>query len=853
MKSLTIVQSIFCLLLSFASYSQSPKTTPKMMFGHNFGDNYWLANYSQMVQYWKQLEKESDRIKLQQIGITSEGRPMWMAIISAPENLKRLSYYKEISKKLAQAEIDKTEATRLSKIGKTTVWIDGSLHGNEVMPGQAVGRLVQQMVTQDDDETKRFRRDVMLLVCIANPDGMEIVSNTYMSNPDSVKRSDWNVRRWHKYIGHDNNRDFYMSSQKESQAINRALYQEWFPQIVINQHQSGGEIIDFPMSQSPYGPFVDPLVLTSSQMITEAILSRYIAERKPGARSKMYGGANGYLSMTPRFHNMIGIVSEAHGHPNIQRNFSVEPIHMPGERDVNPFKPLDMVDRPWSFSRFLDYQITMNRAVIDMASLQREQLLLRIYIMGCNSILKGSSDTWPIYPENLKVSSREMREISSEDGIKRAFKLDPESRNPRAFIISKDQPDFPTAVKFVNVLMTNGVIVHRATKDFQFNGKTYPNGSFIVKAAQAFRPFVMEMFEPVDEKGSSYALAEQMGVSFDRALDEVKGLFEQLIQSASSTVSFKILANASGYGWSGASNNAFTVAQRLLSKGYAVSRDREGNFYTKAQSGAVEVLKKCASDLGIIFILFTSDPRELHNIKLPRIGIVEGIVGGGDYTAGWYRFLFDQFEIPYTELLPEKLESLDSKKDFDIIIAITGNEIFAKNELKPRQGQAKASIAVPKIREFINEGGTLIMGGSVLENTLEYLNLPLKFIKGDVFKKGESFGDNLGVSIQELHLNEGLSLTNGMKERISLTFYPYDGSFVIDSSALKVGFLPIADFNITNSTTKGNRVIQERLKNTVPIAELPMGKGRIILFGMNPNFRYQSHAAFKLIFNALYP
>ncbi len=228
-------------LFAATAVAQTKVTSPKEQLGFNFGDDYQLANYTQLVDYWKKLAGQSDRMKLVEIGKTAEGRTMVMAIITAPENHKKLDRYKEIARRLASAEgLTDDQARTLAAEGKAVIWIDGGLHATEVLGAQQLLELVYQMVSMNDPETLRILKDVILLATPVNPDGLELVSNWYMREQDPMKRSTNGLPRlYQKYVGHDNNRDFYMSNQPETEAINRVFFHDWFPQIVYNHHQTG--------------------------------------------------------------------------------------------------------------------------------------------------------------------------------------------------------------------------------------------------------------------------------------------------------------------------------------------------------------------------------------------------------------------------------------------------------------------------------------------------------------------------------------------------------------------------------------------------------------------------------------
>jgi hypothetical protein len=171
-------------------------TTPREALGFDIGDDYYLANYTQLSAWWQKLAAESDRMKLVEIGKTEEGRPQWMAVITSPENQKKLAHYKEIARRLATAEgLTDDEAHALAHEGKAVVWIDGGLHASEVLGAAQLMEFVYEMVSRNDPETLRILNDVVILAVHANPDGMELVSNWYMREADAKKRSTQNVPR----------------------------------------------------------------------------------------------------------------------------------------------------------------------------------------------------------------------------------------------------------------------------------------------------------------------------------------------------------------------------------------------------------------------------------------------------------------------------------------------------------------------------------------------------------------------------------------------------------------------------------------------------------------------------------
>ncbi|MDQ2987130.1 MAG: M14 family metallopeptidase [Armatimonadota bacterium] len=479
--------AVACLLTPLA-LGQRTVTNPKAFLGHDVGEDYWLANYKQLSDYWRKVDTDSNRVQVVSIGKTEEGRDQLMAIISDPPNMRQLARYRAMARRLALGDATAPEALRFSEEGKAIIWIDGGLHASEVLGAQQLIETVYRLASREDEETKRILRDCIVLVVHANPDGMDLVSDWYMRKPNPRERSTSGVPRlYQKYIGHDNNRDFYANTQSETINMNRILYREWFPQIMYNHHQTApsGTIIFAPPFRGPFNYHVDPLVEVTTGMVGMAMHTRFVSEGKPGAVMRNAASYqtwwNGGLRTTAYFHNMVGILTEAFGSPNPSRiNFSAQRL-VPTTDIPFPIEPQE-----WRFAQSIEYELTANYAIMDYASRYKSQLLRNTYTMARNAIEKGRKDTWTLYPKRVG-SARNMAAIQT-----------PENRDAKAYVVSADQVDFPTATKFINSLMHAGVVVHRASAPLSIAGKTYPVGSFVVRSDQAFRAHVLDMFEPQD-------------------------------------------------------------------------------------------------------------------------------------------------------------------------------------------------------------------------------------------------------------------------------------------------------------------------------------------------------------------
>src|SRR5439155_10616072 len=329
-----------------------------------------------------------------EIGKSAEGRPQLAAIVTSPENFKKLARYKEIARKLALAEgLTEADARALAKEGKSVVWIDGGLHATEVLGAHQLIETSYQLVSRNDDETRRILDDDIILLVHANPDGMQLVSGWYMREADPTKRNMNIPRLYQKYVGHDNNRDFYMSNQPESQNMNHVLYWDWFPQIMYNHHQTGpvGTVMFAPPFRDPFNYNFDPLVPIELDLVGAAMHSRFVAEGKPGATMRSGSGYstwwNGGMRTTVYFHNMIGLLTEAIGNPTPMEIPFVLEMQLPRADVPNPIQP-----RTFHFREAIEYSVTNNYAVLDIASKRHEDFLFNMYKMAKNAIDKGNRE-----------------------------------------------------------------------------------------------------------------------------------------------------------------------------------------------------------------------------------------------------------------------------------------------------------------------------------------------------------------------------------------------------------------------------------------------------------------------------
>ena len=608
--------------------AQAHITSPKEQWGWGVGDDYRLATYTQLTDYWKKLDAESDRMKVVSIGKTAEGRDQWMAIITSPANFVKLDRYRDIASRLARADgLTDEQAHALAKEGKAVIWIDGGLHATEVLGSHQLVEHIYQMVSQSDEETLRILDDVIQLVVHANPDGMELVSGWYMRRADEKTRTMADLPRlYQKYIGHDNNRDLYMNAMPESKNMSRVMYREWYPQIMYNHHQTGpaGSVMFAPPFRDPHNYQIDPILINGLSVVGTAMHQRFAVEGKPGVVQREAASYqtwwNGGLRTTAYFHNIIGLLTEAIGSPT-----PIEIPLVPARLVATSNDPYPIMPQTWHFRQSIDYEITANRAILDYASRYREHLLYDIYLMGRNAISRGSQDNWTLIPSRVdrmrgEAAKDQHATTTSMFGERtlngKYFELlrRPEDRDPRGYVIPSSQSDFLTATEFVNALIESGVDVQYATGPFSAGGKQYPAGSYVIKSAQAFRAHVLDLMEPQDYPNdipypggapkapydnAGYTLALQMGVAFDRLLDGFDCPCAKVVDVLTKPPVVASLPSAKwGYLLSRSVNESYIAVNRLLAAKQTVSAAGP-NFYVPLSAEATRILRALVEERGL--------------------------------------------------------------------------------------------------------------------------------------------------------------------------------------------------------------------------------------------------------------
>lgn len=878
--------------------------TPEEHFGFGMGQDYHISNYTQTEAYFKKVAGISDRAQLVSIGKTEEGREQWMMIVTSPENHKNLDRFKEISVKMARAEeLSEQEARDLAEEGKAVIWIDGGLHSTETVGIHQLTETIYQILSRDDKENQRILDNVVTLFVHANPDGHEKIGNWYMRNPEPEKRSLSGLPvLYQKYIGHDNNRDFYIQNMKESTNLGYQLFVEWIPQVMYNHHQRGpaGSVLAGPPYRDPFNYVFDPMMVTGIDAVGAAMYNRLNAENKPGF-TRMNGSTfstwyNGGLRTTTHYHNIIGILTEIIGGPNPESIPLVPDRLIPNANTPFPVTPQET----WRFQQSIDYSVSMNYAVLDYAARNKDHLLYNMFSMAKGSTQRGNEDYWTPFPkkvEAIKTAFAESQKDNSRGGNARwgipsvfydSVYRAPEKRDPRGFIIPSDQKDFASAVKFVNALIKTGIRIEKATADFTVKGKRYPKGSYVVKTDQAFRPHVIDMFEPQDYPNdfqypggppirpydaAGWTLAYQMNVDFDRILEGFEGPFETLAYGVlESPAPTTLKESKNGYLISSVHNDAFAIVNELMKKGLKVGRITEaiagmpvGSFYVPANG--YKVLADYGKQFGLPIAEAKAEPKAINFIKPSRVALYDYY--GGSMPSGWVRWILEQYNFDFQLIFPKEIDNGNLNAKYDAILFISGgipsvgstggsrgpDEAGIPAEYRHMVGSLSTEKSIPQLKAFMENGGKVVTVGAA--SILAYhMDLPVRNALVEIQSDGSerplaSEKYYVPGSVLQTRINSNLAATYGMDE-YAFVLFNNNPVFKFKPEAKLQGLEILSWFDSQTPLRSGWAWGEAYLEDGITGFSAPVGKGSLIVYTPEITYRAQSHGTFKLLFNHLY-
>ncbi|MBS1823905.1 MAG: peptidase M14 [Acidobacteria bacterium] len=788
-------------LVLWAATAAAAVPSPESHFGHPMGEDKKLLDWAKVVSYFQALAKEDPRVRFAEIGKTVQGRPMIAAIISNEATMRDLNKYQRIQKLLADPrKTGATEAEKLFAEGKTVVMITCSIHATEVASTSTAVEFAWRLLTEDKPKYRQILDNVIfILVPSLNPDGVDIVTQWYRKTLGTPYEGTAPPELYHAYVGHDNNRDWYIFSQPETRSVVQMLHNNWHPQIVYDVHQQGAAAsrMFVPPWMDPIDPNIDPILAQMCNMIGLGMASDLTAAGKKGiAVNAMYDfwiAARHYQA----YHGGMRILSESASARLAspvtlgKDQISEQALgYNPRERAWNHLEPWE--GGTWRVRDIVDYQMIAFESLLWQAAVRREDLLRNFY-----RILE-------------KAATRQ---------------------TPYAFVFPKNQLDPGSAKKLLETMAFGAVEVEQATEAFTADGKQYPAGSFVIRMQQPFSAFAKTLLEvqnypdlrlyPGGPPKRPYDVTAQtlpmlMGVRVDTVQDRFAA---QL--SVSRYFPFELETAAPAGALAVSDVDSWKAVNEAWKASKPVARDSAGNFYINRAAGG-----------------------DVKPIRKPRIALYRSHVPSMD--EGWTRWLLDQFGFEYTRLYNKDVLAGALRKRFDVILFPdqgpgTLYRGYAPNSMPEEYAGGLGSKGEEILKQFAAEGGALIFLNDSTAYAVGHLGAKLKnSVSGVSNRQFYSPGSLLNVSLDTTH-----PLTRGLPKEI--TIWSEGSPAWEDAEGVKV----IARYPANKVLASGWLLGEKFLVNRSALVEVPVGTGRMILFGMRPQYRAQSYQAFKLLFNAL--
>lgn len=787
------------IVLCFAHLAQAQNQTnnvpaPKSILGFEPTIDKTVADYGQIADYFQKLDRASDRVKVETLGATTLGKPFLVAFISSEDNIRNLERYKAINQKISDPRDVKSDQEReqLIATGKTIVAISCSIHSTEIVASQASINFAYKLATASDAETTEILDNtILLLIPSANPDGVSIVADWYRKTIGTPYEGSAPPELYHHYAGHDNNRDWFMLNLKETRLVTDLFWRQWFPQIVYDVHQMGqnGARFIIPPFFDPSNPNIPPLVLRETGLVGYKMAADLEANNIKGVATNAYFDTwwHGGFRSTPYYHNSIGILSEA-ASANL-----MSPARITREQ---------MEKSPRQRGLPTPLETATNHPNAWTGGTWSPGDIARIEMIAMRSVLSLAAK----FRANYLKNSFELNRFAAQPEAK------PEQ--PLAYAILAGQPNAENVSRLIEILIAQGVEVHRMNRELKVaianQGETeIPLNSFLIFTAQPQRANVQALFErqvypnrrnpngeaevPYDVAG--WTLPLQMGV-------EVQAVTRIAADSPDAPELEKV--------------TDINQARQVL------NLDRQKEPFAKL----VNPLSKPA-----------------------KIGLYKSYTAAMD--EGWTRFVFDQFQIPFTSLLDADARKGDLKAKFDAIILPSISDDSIISGLKPGAYPVEftggvGAAGVENLKKFVEAGGTLVCFDAACETAIKAFNLPLKNVLKDL-KRNEFYCPG---SILNLDVDTNSSLAKGMK-RNAAAYFINSSAFEITDNAQTNQVKTVARYADKDALLSGWIVGEKYLNGKIALAEVAQGNGKIVLFGFRPQHRGQTWATFPLIFNSL--
>lgn len=787
--SASIRIQVVVFLFALAAFAQSVPS-PKSVLGFQPTDDRTIADWQQITTYFSKLDAASDRVKVQEIGKTTLGKPLIVALISSPENIRNLDKYKQINQKLADPRTIKnqTELENLIRQGKTIVSISCSIHSTEIVASQMSLNLAYELANAKDADTLEILNNtILLLIPSSNPDGIDIVADWYRKNLGTKFEGTSPPELYHHYAGHDDNRDWFMLNLKETQAITKFFWQEWFPEIVYDVHQQGQTSSRFiiPPFFDPPNPRVSPLILREVGLIGYKMAADLQAKNIKGvATNSTYDTWwHGGFRSAPYFHNSIGILSEAASAnlmspitvttEDLQKSRAVRGLNSPLQTATN--YPEAWQGGVWGPKDIAEIEMTASRGLLELAAKFRPRYLRNFYELG-------------------------------------KANLEPKANEPKAFIVYAGQPNAETVSRFLEILLAQGMEIYQMTRELEATHDEkakndfheMPLGSFVVFTNQPQKNNVLSLFERqvypsrLNEKGEAE-------VPYDVA------------------------------GWT----LPWQMGVETVSAWQIKDLEKHRNTLKKVSNinQARQVLNLAPNKEA-----FAKIPNPLKTN--PRIGLYKGFTSSMD--EGWTRLVFDTFQIPFSSVSDDDFRK--NNLNFDTIILPADNENTIvkglSRERYPEQFTGGITEkGVDNLKKFVENGGKLICFDDSCELVIKRFDLPMKNVLVGL-KRNEFYNPG---SIVELNVDTKNQLARNLKKETAAYFTNSSAFEIFDKSKVNT----VAEYAEKNALMSGYMLGEKFVNGKTALAETSYGKGKIVLFAFRPQHRGQTFGTYPFIFNAL--
>ena len=844
-------------------------TKPADYFGFEPGSDRNLFTYEQLIGYLQELDKESPRVKLEEIGTSPMGRPMYIAFISSEENVNNLDTLKVINRELAlNAKLGKAKLEKMTSVGKVFVLATLSMHSGEVGPSQSAPLIAYDLATTTDKKKLEWLDNmVYMMVPCHNPDGMNMIVENYKKHVGTKYEGASLPQVYHKYVGHDNNRDFVILTQADNRAISRIYSQIWFPQVLVEKHQMGstGTRYFVPPNHDPVAENVPAGVFHWGGIFGQHMATDMTAEGLAGV-SQHYLFDDYWPGSTETciWKNVIGFLTEAASTQTATPIF-IEPtelsVHGKGlseyKKSINMLLPWE--GGWWHLGDIVEYEVVSTMSIIKTASLYREDILNFRNRMCRDQVEKGRTEA------------------------------------PYYYIMPEHQHDVGELVNLVNLMKEHGVEVYELTEELVLEGKLFKSGDVVIPLAQPYRAFIKEVMETQEFPERHYTPGGELIKPYDItswSLPLHRYVTSHEIDTRSKELEGKLSLIDGEYDLSNpidmevhamvlpvASNESFRAVFKALEEGLRVERlnvDVElkaekfehGSFIvyydSRKKSGWDAVLDEVPFQPGLI-----SNKRALNAdpLEMPRIALVETYFH--DMDAGWTRYLFDTYHIPFTVLHPDQFPETSLAGKFDVIIIpdtdksilMTGKrksgDSYYMGSYHPDYIKGMDKKGFENLMTFSDKGGIVIAWGrstNLFEGILkikgkdseEEFQLPFRDISSNLAKDGLYVpGSLVKVNVLEDHpLTLGMPGSIGVFSRGRPVFRTSVPIFDMDRRV--IGTYPEKDVLMSGYSAK-----DEKMGNRAAMIWMKKGKGQFVFYGFNPQFRASTQASYKLLFNAI--